>query len=53
MSTAIETVSGIAIEGSATVSLAKEPIVEDADRSNEAARILVRVCSCRGSDGGV
>ena len=53
VSTAVETVSGIAIEGSATVSLANEPIVEDADRSNDAARIRVSVCSCKGSDGGV
>ena len=46
------TFSGMAIEGKATVSRAKEPIVDEADSSNDAARTRVSVCSCSGNEGG-
>jgi len=52
LSTPKATFSGIGMDGSSTVSLAREPMVEEAERSNDAAWKRVRLFSCSGIEDG-
>lgn len=45
--------AGMGMEGRDSVRRAREPIVEEAERSREAARTRIRVCRRKGKDVGV
>ena len=53
METEAATVAGMGIEGRDSVSRAREPMVEEAERRRVAARTRIRVCSRKGREVGV